>query len=204
MNRVEFMKQLEALLFDISSSEKEEAIQYYSDYFDDAGVENEAYVINELGSPEKVAATIKESHEIKDEKNDNSSYNNNNSNNKNTALLIIIGVLTFPFWFPLFIGLAGTAFGIVMALLGIVLGIGLAGIALMISSVILLGFSIVKLLFSPLGGLCLIGISLFMCGIAILMCMLAWAIAFQLIPVLARGVFKLCQMPFKNRGGCVA
>lgn len=59
MNRSEFMKKLELLLADISSEEREEALQYYRDYFEDAGMENEAEVIRELGSPEKVAATIK-------------------------------------------------------------------------------------------------------------------------------------------------
>ena len=59
MNRVEFMRELERLLADISYSEREEALQYYNDYLNDAGVENEEEVIASLGSPEKVAATIK-------------------------------------------------------------------------------------------------------------------------------------------------
>lgn len=59
MNREEFMTRLEILLAGISSEERKEALQYYRDYFEDAGKENEAKVIRELGSPEKVAATIK-------------------------------------------------------------------------------------------------------------------------------------------------
>lgn len=59
MNRAEFMQQLSELLSEISPTEREEALQYYKDYFDDAGVENEASVIEELGTPEKVAQTIK-------------------------------------------------------------------------------------------------------------------------------------------------
>lgn len=60
MKRAKFMKRLEALLMDISAEEREAAMQYYNDYFDDAGAENEAQVIAELGSPEKTAAVIKE------------------------------------------------------------------------------------------------------------------------------------------------
>lgn len=59
MNRLDFMKELERLLSDISESERQEALQYYNDYLNDAGVENEEEVIASLGSPEKVAATIK-------------------------------------------------------------------------------------------------------------------------------------------------
>ncbi|HBA50175.1 MAG TPA: hypothetical protein DCZ91_20760 [Lachnospiraceae bacterium] len=59
MNRVDFMNQLESLLQSISSTEREEAIQYYNDYFDDAGEENEQEVIEALGNPARVAENIK-------------------------------------------------------------------------------------------------------------------------------------------------
>lgn len=58
MNRVEFMTALEKLLVSISEDERQEALQYYENYFEDAGPENEEQVIKELGSPEKVAAII--------------------------------------------------------------------------------------------------------------------------------------------------
>lgn len=59
MNREEFMAKLKALLGDIPAEEREEALQYYEDYFDDAGADNEAEVIRELESPQRVAAMIK-------------------------------------------------------------------------------------------------------------------------------------------------
>ena len=58
MSREEFMTALKAQLMDISAEEREEALQYYEDYFDDAGRENEAEVIRELGSPQRVAENI--------------------------------------------------------------------------------------------------------------------------------------------------
>ena len=60
MNRVQFMEQLKKLLSDISEEERQEALDYYESYFDDAGEDQEAEVIRELGSPGKVAAIIKE------------------------------------------------------------------------------------------------------------------------------------------------
>ena len=59
MDRAQFMEQLERLLSDISEAERQEALAYYNSYFDEAGPENEASVIRELGSPGKVAAIIK-------------------------------------------------------------------------------------------------------------------------------------------------
>lgn len=59
MNRAQFMEQLKKLLSDISEEERQEALDYYESYFDDAGEDQEANVIRELGSPGKVAAIIK-------------------------------------------------------------------------------------------------------------------------------------------------
>lgn len=59
MNRAEFMRRLSELLGDVAPTEREEAIQYYNDYFDDAGAENESGVIASLGTPEELARTIK-------------------------------------------------------------------------------------------------------------------------------------------------
>ena len=56
MNRREYMERLEQLLLVLPEEEREEALQYYHDYFDDAGVEKEETVIRELGAPEEVAA----------------------------------------------------------------------------------------------------------------------------------------------------
>lgn len=59
MERAQFMEQLKKLLSDVSEAERQEALDYYESYFDDAGQENEEAVIRELGSPGKVAAIIK-------------------------------------------------------------------------------------------------------------------------------------------------
>lgn len=59
MNRKEFLAQLARLLWDIPEADRKDALEYYENYFEDAGVENESSVIQELGSPGKVAAIIK-------------------------------------------------------------------------------------------------------------------------------------------------
>ena len=60
MDRKKFMRELAFLLQDISEEEKDEALAFYEDYFDEAGRENEQKVIEELGTPERVAAIIKD------------------------------------------------------------------------------------------------------------------------------------------------
>lgn len=59
MNRIEFMKELEYLLQDIADADKTDAIDYYRDYLEEAGDENEQEVLTEFGSPERIAAMIR-------------------------------------------------------------------------------------------------------------------------------------------------
>lgn len=58
MGRKEFMEQLAALLGDISPQEREEALDYYERYFDEAG-DDLQQAIDHLGSQQKVAQDIK-------------------------------------------------------------------------------------------------------------------------------------------------
>ncbi|MDE7310191.1 MAG: DUF1700 domain-containing protein [Eubacterium sp.] len=60
MNRELFLLKLEQLLYDIPKEERDEAMDYYRGYFEDAGEENEAVVIEELESPQAIADSIKE------------------------------------------------------------------------------------------------------------------------------------------------
>lgn len=58
MTKNEYLARLKRCLECIDSGEREAAVQFYSEYFDDAGAENEQRIIEELGSPEKLAREI--------------------------------------------------------------------------------------------------------------------------------------------------
>ena len=142
MNRVEFMWQLERLLMDIPENDRLDAIAYYNDYFDEAGIENEAQVIRELGSPEKVAGTIKADlnslgnekaeyteHGYEDgrdgvnintpAKQDASSQGQKKKRDFPLALIIILVV----FASPILVGIGGGALGVILGVLGAIFGI---------------------------------------------------------------------------------
>ena len=56
MTREEYLNELKSSIMSLSSDEQAEAIQYYSDYFDEA--DDDEKVMRELGSPEELAKTI--------------------------------------------------------------------------------------------------------------------------------------------------
>ncbi len=84
MTREEYMTELKNNIQSLTVDEQNEALQYYSDYFDDAG--DDAKVMEELGSPEEVAKVIRErfsntlvkdsKEKADDDKNDSSSGSN--------------------------------------------------------------------------------------------------------------------------------
>ena len=61
MNREQFMKQLSYLLQDINDDDREDALNYYENYFDEAGFGYETDITNEIGSPERAASIIRTS-----------------------------------------------------------------------------------------------------------------------------------------------
>lgn len=184
MTKQEFLSQLASLLSDISYEEREEALSYYREYIEDAGLENEEAILNELGSPQKVAADIKkdiyqrasyageDSHNAMSEP--NATYTNTQGsaqqpkkNNTNLILVLIIAVLLAPIWIPLAITAVSVIFSVIITILSLGLGIGIAGIALLIAGVLLFGVGIINLFLSPFIGLLLIGISLILFALGI-------------------------------------
>lgn len=84
MTREEYIDELKGQLQSLTIEEQNEAVQYYEDYFNEAG--NDEKVIEELGSPEELAKSIVEkcanalSKKSEIENENNSSYQNTNSN----------------------------------------------------------------------------------------------------------------------------
>lgn len=85
MNRSEYIKALNDFLSDLPDDERQGAISYHEELFDDAGKENEAQVIESLGSPRDVAdAILRDSGMLavrEDDFSRNSSNTQSNTNN---------------------------------------------------------------------------------------------------------------------------
>ncbi len=58
MNKQEYLSELEAHLASLSEEERNDALRFYEEYFEDAGPENEQQVISELGKPFALAKSI--------------------------------------------------------------------------------------------------------------------------------------------------
>lgn len=59
MRKGDYLQRLEQLLYNIPAEDREEALQFYKDYLEDAGPEAEEEVLRSLGTPEELAESIR-------------------------------------------------------------------------------------------------------------------------------------------------
>lgn len=226
MNRKRFMAELERLLWDIPYSERKEAIKYYNDYFDDAGEENEAQVIEELGSPEQVARTIREGmsegsgeytergyedtrfHSRQEMSADQETFHSGESTQKSQKranpwrifCIVLLCILLCPILIPIGAAALIAILGIFIGILGAVVGIGAAGAALLIAGVVTIGYGIYKIFVLPAVGIALGGIGCLLLAIGILVALLIiWCFG-KLIPFCIRGIVALIRYPLRKAG----
>lgn len=83
MNRQEFMNILSDKIDCLPFEEKKSATNYYDEFFEDAGIENEQSVISNLGSPEFLAENILKSSGCFIESNNSTTYKENFKSNQN-------------------------------------------------------------------------------------------------------------------------
>lgn len=59
MRKGDYLQRLDQLLYNIPAEDREEALQFYKDYLEDAGPEAEEEVLRSLGTPEELAESIR-------------------------------------------------------------------------------------------------------------------------------------------------
>lgn len=185
MNRIVFLKELEQMLMDISDNERQEALQYYKDYLDDAGVENEEEAIKSLGSPEKVARNIKAglsgndrgaftetgyqeeppTYQYVEPKKDASSKNSYDTGKWGW---IILAIICSPVLFIIAITVLALLFSLVMVAFSVVLVVFLLAFAGVVTGVASIGFGIGNFYLNPMGGLVLISLGAISIGIGLI------------------------------------
>lgn len=208
MNRIDFMTQLTRLLSDVPESDRNDAISYYNDYFDEAGVDNEGKVIQELGSPGKVAAMIRASlrnaDSNKGEYTENGYQETGAGAKKQTpaqryggtqprrdsgkiALIIIVAI----FAAPLILGVGGGAIGLIVGFIGLVIGLFGAAIGVLIAGIVGIITGIIEMFTNPATGLLMAGSGLISLALTLaLFCLATW-LGFKIIPKIFRGIMDL-------------
>ncbi len=226
MNRKEFMERLAKLLWNISDSEREEALQYYNDYFDDAGIENESRVIEELGSPEQVAQKIKaglsdaasefseqgyqdtrfrDSKEVISREQAQQERREEPKAQAGTDIwkaiaIVLLCVLAAPIVLPVGFAIVMTVFSVVVAIAAVCFGIVVAGFAVLISGLAVIGVGVAQIFVTPPVGLALTGVGCLISAVGILLSLFTIWCCVKILPWLIRGIVGLVSYPFRKAG----
>ena len=189
MNKEQFLDELEKLLQDIDSIERDEALNYYRDYFEDAGSEHEQEVIDELGTPEKVAQGLG----VENQQDIKSDYEGiHHYNERNTRILRgIIVVLLVLLVLPTVGGIGGLIGGAIGLFIGIVC-VGVFGTFGLLCAVVALAVVAIRLFIDGLiaGGLICLGIGLLLVSLSYLTSLMTVSL-FKYLPQAFRAMIDL-------------
>lgn len=191
MNRLEFMSELEKRLAPLSREDREDALNYYEELFDEAGPIDEQKIINDLDSPADIARQILVDNGIAPDgtpeymvdRNINNGAARQNTTHKQggffdgmdekTKIIVIVAliIITSPLWGGILSGVAGLVFGFLGVLFGLVCAFSVGGVALSVAG-------IVYLFKAPPIGLVILGISFIILALDILIIfpLLKWGI----------------------------
>ena len=189
MTRTEYIAKLTKYLRKLPQKDYEEALEYFMEYFEEAGPENEARVIAELGTPKEAAHEVIS--RLLEEKivEDKSSLRN-----KTTILWIaILAVLASPvalpillFFLAMIMTLLMIIFAVIVTALALTFTLLISGVYTFFTSFSLLSVSLASTLF---GG----GLGLLMFGGALLLLLISFEICkliVKLITLLIKWLIK--------------
>lgn len=199
MDKQTFLRRLEEGLRQLPPEEREDILAYHREYFQDAGPEQEAKVIQELGDPDLLARRLlSEYGEQPPASPPPPSQPQPEAPKKKRpsgVLVAILAVLAAPIALPLAaalgavaIVLAVAALSVALALMAVIVGVLVTGIAL-----VALGFS--TLLLYPPAALVVLGAGLVCCGLGLFGVMPV----VLLIQAMFRGVANLFRKAFSRR-----
>lgn len=222
MNRVEFMAELERLLADLPEDERQAAVQYYADYFADAGAENEAAVIRELGSPEKTAESIKADYygrtfdESRFEHKDYMEKYGQQTSGQQTAgpagasgdgkkpwtsrgLKILLIVLIAIVVWPVSLGLICAVLGILAAVVCLFAGLVIAAVCVMIAGGVTAVTGLLMSVAYPPAALMTTGIGLLLFVLGLIATVGTVKLCMIVYPAMLRGFVELCRRPIHGK-----
>lgn len=197
MNREQYLRELKRYLRRLPKEEYEDAMDYFTECFDEAGVEGEQELIRELGTPKEAAGEIfgnllekevgKQELVVKEKE---------NSSIWKGVLIAILAICAAPIGIPLLIVVLAFIF-VGICLVG---ALALCAVCLVIAGVLAGGKlflrGIVAIPFSIPGAFMLVGTGVAIIGIGII----AVAISILLCRWIARG-FMWLTGKFLKRGG---
>lgn len=165
MNRQEYMKALEKKLGRLPRSNYNEAMQYFEEYFNEAGPEGEADAIRDLGSPDEAAQQIITNIAIEYAENPRKGLRNR----FNSVWISVLAVCAIPIAFPLAVGALIVVLTLLLSVYILCLSVVFAGALFLLCSLPVLIAGISVIIPYAASGITCIGMALTSAGAGLLL-----------------------------------
>ncbi len=189
MTKDDYLKALRANIKNVPAGEANNIIQYYSEYFDEAGPENTARVIEELGPPKQLATRVCADYIIRDVEQGNGTKNIKKK--ASNTWLIVLAVIGSPIWFPLAIAVAAVLIALMAAAIIVLVAFGITAAAAILTGIIMIGCGFIAAFSSIPTMAVLAGGGLMTIGVGILSILAILGIV-KLLELIFVGIAKLC------------
>lgn len=180
MTRQEYMEQLKKYLKRLPKEDYENAIEYFSEYFDEAGPQKEQQVMKELGEPKEAARelllnllqeSVENDQDIVEEKAAVQPEAASGGKKRSPGKIILLAILVLcasPVSLALLVGVLAVLLAVVVTATAVIFSIGITGIAAIAGGIVTIGVGVSLILKSAAAACMMVGGGFLMTGLGIL------------------------------------
>ncbi|MDR0839996.1 MAG: DUF1700 domain-containing protein [Christensenellaceae bacterium] len=190
MTKQAYLDELRQRLAGLNQEEIDSCIQYYAEYFDEAGPDAEAEVISRLGTPVQVVAQVRADRELV-----RFEAAPSPKRGLKTLWLVILGIFASPIALPIAIALFAVLFAVLIALFAVLVALGAAALSIGVSGLALIVAGIAILPTHVPTGLFMLGCGLLL---TVLGALAIWGVV-TLGQVSIRGIIHLINKSRKRK-----
>lgn len=198
MKKNEYLEKLRNNLRNIPEDEANDIMEFYSEYFDDAGVENEDKVMAELGTPERLAVKVSANYVIHDMEKVQEKKEIFKPH-LSRIWVIVMAICGSIVWVPLALTAAILLFTVILVMGLLVFSLGLGCIALVAGGVVMFVMGICTMITNIEVGIMGLGAGLLCVGTGIIFFILVSILYEGLKTVIVKAAKrKISNEPIKN------
>ena len=201
MDKQTFLRRLEEGLRQLPPEEREDILAYHREYFQDAGPEQEAKVIQELGDPDLLARRLLSEYGEQPPASppppppSQPQPEAPKKKRPSGVLVAILAVLAAPIALPLAAALGAVAIALAVAALSVALALMAVIVGVLVTGIALVALGVSALALYPPAALVVLGAGLVCCGMGLFGVMPV----VRLIQAMFRGLASLFRKAFSRR-----
>jgi uncharacterized membrane protein len=144
MDKRTYLAKLETALSGLSREERNAAMEYYMEYFDEAGPENEASAMASLGTPSSLAAQIRAEVAVRGLGTEKVRGRERKRSGIGAVWVVVLGIFALPIGLPIAIAVFAVVIAVLIVLFAVLVSLFACVISLLVAGILstVAGFSL--------------------------------------------------------------